>query len=127
MPWCGLILTHAGKYNMDPFLVAAVILQESGGQPDILSDSGAVGVMQIMPSDGIAASFQCINGPCFASRPTIAELLDPEFNVNFGTKMLSGMIGKYGSVREALAAYGPYDVGYSYADKVLSIYDNIRN
>lgn len=106
--------------------MAAVILQESGGQSDILSASGAVGLMQIMPNDGVAASFECANGPCFAGRPSTAELTDPEFNINFGTKMLSGMISKYGSEREALVAYGPYNVGYYYADKVLTIYDHIR-
>lgn len=126
LTWCDLIITHAGKYNIDPYLVAAVMLQESGGQPDVVSVSGAIGLMQIMPNDGIASSFMCANGPCFAERPSTQELLDPEFNINFGTRMLAGHIEKYGSVRDALKAYGPYDVGYYYADKVLAIYDSIR-
>lgn len=97
------------------------MLQESGGQADAISTSGAVGLMQIMPKDGIASTFTCINGPCFASRPSIQELLDPEFNVEYGCKMLAGLIGTKGSEREALKAYGPYDVGYDYADEVLTI------
>lgn len=100
------------------------MLQESGGNPKAYSHSGAVGLMQIMPRDGIAASFMCINGPCFGSRPTIKELEDPEFNIEFGTRMLSGLISKYGNVRDALKFYGPMDVGYNYADKVLAIYEN---
>ncbi len=80
--WCGLIESSASKYGVDSLLVASVMLQESGGQPEIMAASGAVGLMQVMPSDGIAAGFQCVNGPCFASRPTIAELKDPAFNVD---------------------------------------------
>lgn len=124
-PWCGLIESTSAKYGMDPLLIAAVMLQESGGQPEIMSTSGAVGLMQVMPRDGISASFQCINGPCFASRPTIEELKDPTFNVDFGVRMLAGLTKRHGDVREALKSYGPYDVGYRYADQVLAIYTSL--
>lgn len=124
-PWCGLIEASATKYGLDPLLIASVMLQESGGQPEIMSSSGAVGLMQVMPSDGIAANFQCINGPCFASRPTIVELKDPAFNVDYGVRMLAGLIEKHGDIREALKSYGPYDVGYRYADQVLAIRNSL--
>lgn len=124
-PWCALIEQAASKYGVDALLVASVMLQESGGQPEIMSTSGAVGLMQVMPRDGIAADFQCINGPCFASRPSIEELKDPAFNVDFGVRMLAGLIEKHGDIREALKSYGPYDVGYRYADQVLSIRNSL--
>jgi hypothetical protein len=38
--------------------------------------------------------------------------------------MLAGLNQKYGSIRDALKAYGPMDTGYAYADKVLSIFQN---
>jgi len=120
-PWCAPIEEASKQYSVDALLVAAVMLQESGGQPQVMSDSGAVGLMQVMPSDGISATFQCINGPCFANRPTIQELQDPAFNIDYGVRMLAGLIERYGDIREALKAYGPYDVGYLYADKVLTI------
>jgi soluble lytic murein transglycosylase-like protein len=123
--WCGLIEQAAQKYNVSPQLIAAVMLQESGGQADVVSASGAVGLLQVMPSDGIAASFQCSNGPCFASRPSTQQLMDPAFNVDYGVRMLSNLLQKYGSEREALKAYGPYNVGYYYADKVLAIRGNL--
>ena len=123
--WCGLIESAAGKYGVDALLIASVMLQESGGQPEIMSSSGAVGLMQVMPRDGIAANFQCVNGPCFTSRPTIAELKDPAFNVDFGVRMLAGLINKHGDIREALKSYGPYDVGDRYADQVLSIRNSL--
>jgi hypothetical protein len=36
--------------------------------------------------------------------------------------MLAGLLQKYGNTREALKYYGPMNVGYYYADKVLGIY-----
>ncbi len=36
--------------------------------------------------------------------------------------MLAGLLNRHGSLREALKAYGPKDVGYYYADKVLGHY-----
>jgi soluble lytic murein transglycosylase-like protein len=123
--WCSLIEQSSQKYNVSAQLIAAVMLQESGGQAEVISSSGAVGLLQVMPSDGIAASFMCGSGPCFASRPTTRQLLDPAFNIDYGVRMLASLTQKYGSEREALKAYGPYDVGYYYADKVLTIKDNI--
>ena len=61
LQWCDLITLYADENGLDPNLLAAVMLQESGGNPDAYSHSGAVGLMQIMPRDGIAASFQCSN------------------------------------------------------------------
>jgi soluble lytic murein transglycosylase-like protein len=126
MQWCEMITAIAAQAELPPNLIASVILQESGGNATAYSRSGAVGLMQVMPRDGIAAGFDCINGPCFASRPTIEELQDPGFNIEFGSRMLSGLIAKTGNPREALKAYGPMDVDYSYADKVLAIYENYR-
>ena len=120
--WCDLIERYAAQDGLDPNLIAAVMVQESGGNPDALSRSGAVGLLQVMPRDGKAASFQCINGPCFQSRPSMAELYDPEFNIRFGAGMLAGLAQRHGDLRAALRAYGPGDAGYSYADKVLAIY-----
>ncbi len=126
LQWCEIITRFASQEDLAPNLVAAVMLQESGGDSNAYSGSGAVGLMQVMPRDGLAAAFECINGPCFASRPTIEELLDPSYNVKYGTHMLAELINKLGDVREALKAYGPMDRGYTYADKVLAIYENYR-
>jgi soluble lytic murein transglycosylase-like protein len=119
--WCADIETYARENGLDPNLVSAVMLQESAGQPDAYSKSGAVGLLQVMPRDGKAASFSCPGGPCFASRPTMQELFDPKFNISYGTQLLASLIQKYGDIREALKAYGPMDVGYYYADLVIGI------
>jgi soluble lytic murein transglycosylase-like protein len=119
--WCGMIETYAARHGLEANLVAAVMLQESAGNPQAYSKSGAVGLMQVMPRDGLAKSFMCVNGPCFADRPSSSELFDPEFNISYGTGMLADLIQRRGSVRDALRAYGPMDMGYRYADLVLSI------
>ncbi len=119
--WCGLITEYSDKNGLDPDLIAALIWQESGGNPVAYSKSGAVGLMQVMPRDGISASFQCPNGPCFKNRPSIEELKDPEFNIAYGTGMLSRLQQNHGNLREALKSYGPMDVGYYYADIVLNL------
>lgn len=124
--WCDLIVRYAGENGLEANLVAAVILQESGGNPKAFSKSGAVGLMQVMPNDGLASSFMCINGPCFSARPSTDELYDPEFNISYGTRMLSALINKKGDVREALRSYGPINMGYRYADIILGIKDRYQ-
>ena len=125
--WCGIIEEYSEKNNIPAELIAAVITQESGGKPGAYSSSGAVGLMQVMPRDGIAAGFMCVNGPCFRERPLRRELEDPEYNIKYGVKMLKRLKKQKGDWREALRAYGPRDVGYSYADKVLRIYERYRS
>ena len=124
--WCSLMNQAASEHGLDINLIAAVMLQESGGNPQAYSKSGAVGLLQVMPKDGIAASFMCINGPCFTNRPTMDELFDPDFNIQFGVRMLAGLLARHGNLRDALKAYGPMDMGYHYSDKVLSIYNNYQ-
>lgn len=119
--WCGYIEHYASENGVDPNLISAVMLQESAGKPDAYSKSGAVGLLQVMPRDGLATKFMCKNGPCFSDRPSMEELFDPKYNVAYGTQMLADLIQYYGDVREALKAYGPKDVGYYYADIVLGI------
>lgn len=144
--WCSLIETKANKYGMDPLLIASLILVESGGQAQPgstiqvidgveyhTSSSGAVGLMQVMPRDGMSAGFQCINGPCFSNRPTTAQLIDPTFNVDYGVRMLAGLVEKQGDIREALKSYGPnpddlyaiYGSYYWYADMILGIRNDL--
>ena len=124
--WSDLIEVYAHQQRLPADLLAALIWQESGGNSKAYSRSGAVGLMQVMPRDGIAKEFECSNGPCFANRPTIAQLKDPEFNIAYGARMLANLVNRHGNLRDALKAYGPMDVGYYYSDKVLGIYKKYR-
>lgn len=128
LPWCDLVVKYAEEYKLDPYLVFAVVQQESGGNPNAINrKSGAVGLMQVMPRDGIAGTIMCDNGPCFADRPLTQELLNPELNIQKGCNILRGYIDKYGgSIRDGLWAYYGTDSTYAeYADIVLNIYSSL--
>lgn len=124
--WCEVIEIYSNNVEIDPLLVAAVIEQESGGRENAISKDGAVGLMQIMPGDGKALEFQCQGGACFLDRPSTESLLKPEYNISYGVEMLSGLIQITGDFREALFLYGPFDVGYDYADKVINIWEGYK-
>src|SRR5262249_16017125 len=68
-----IVRGHARNYHLDPALLAAVIYQESNFRPTARSSSGAVGLMQLMPStaEGIAAR---TGGTKFK----LDDLVDPE-------------------------------------------------
>jgi soluble lytic murein transglycosylase len=95
-----IIRGHAHNYHLDPALIAAVIYQESKFRPTARSDSGAVGLMQLLPATarGIAAR---TGGTQFQ----VDDLLDPEINVRYGSWYLRHLLDKYGDERTALAAY----------------------
>ena len=126
LQWCGQIERNASENGIDPNLISAVMLQESAGRANAYSKDGAVGLLQVMPRDGLASDFMCPGGPCFSDRPSTQQLFDPDFNIEYGTEMLANLVAHYGDVREALKAYGPKDVGYYYADIVLGILESHR-
>jgi len=73
------------KYSVDPKLVASVIIVESGANPFAVSESDAVGIMQIhLPTWGLLAEQQGIN------------LFKIEDNADLGVRILSGYIKSYG-------------------------------
>ena len=125
--WDILVNSNAKFYNLDANLIYAIIWVESAGNPQAYSSSGAVGLMQIMPRDGLAAGFKCGSNPCFMNRPLASELWPPAVNIAYGCKLLREYISQYSNIREALKHYGPMDVGYSYADKVIELSRSYSN
>jgi soluble lytic murein transglycosylase len=127
-----IIRGHAANYDLDPALVAAVIYQESKFDPDARSDSGALGLMQLLPetAKGIAARTG-------GSQFRVADLRNPEINVRYGSWYLRHLLDKYGSEEQALAAYnggqGNVDRGVvfreteHYVDRVLELREIYRD
>jgi peptidoglycan lytic transglycosylase len=95
-----IVRGHAANYHLDGALLAAVIYAESKFRSDARSDSGAIGLMQLLPStaEGIARR---TGGTKFR----VADLYDPELNVRYGSWYLRHLLDKYGEERTALAAY----------------------
>lgn len=122
--WCSEMVLTADRCNIDIELLAALTLWESGGDNDAISHAGAVGLTQVMPRDGIAASFMCLNGPCFKDRPTTEELKNPQTNLDFGGCLLSGLVSDYG-LRDGLTKYSGGYYYYQYADPIAQIYKEL--
>jgi soluble lytic murein transglycosylase len=96
-----IVRGHAGNYDLDPALLAAVIYAESRFDPDVESSAGAVGLMQLLPktAKGIAVR---TGGAQFV----VSDLRDPEINVRYGSWYLNHLRARYdGDMRLALAAY----------------------
>jgi len=70
---------HSAKYRVDPYLVVAVMKNESGFNAEAQSHRGAMGLMQIMPETG-AWIAKSIDFPNFKDK----MLLLPELNIKFG-------------------------------------------
>jgi len=88
---------QAGRYGIDPYLVLAVIREESRFDPEAVSPARAVGLMQLLPSTA-----QGILG----TRLPPSRLMNPHLNIRAGVAYLAGLIRRYnGSVPLAVAAY----------------------
>lgn len=86
------IFTASNKHRIDPALVKAVILIESGYNPYAVSPKGAVGLMQLMPH--IIDSFG------------IKDAFDPFLNIDGGVRYLSQLLRFFqGDIYLSLAAY----------------------
>src|ERR1700730_14402172 len=73
------IRQSAEKYNMNPFLIAAMIRVESNYQSDIQSKKGAIGLMQLMPD---TADWVLESGNFTAKSD---EIRKPGMNIEMGT------------------------------------------
>lgn len=82
----------AARYALPPALLYAIIHEESGGYPCIVSSAGAVGLMQLMPA---TARHNGVRNRC-----------NPRENVMGGSRYLRWCLNRYhGNLRLALAAY----------------------
>jgi len=104
-PWWDTIKAESAKNNLDPYLVASLIRQESEFNPSVVSYANAWGLMQLLPPVGKALAKQ--EG---MSHFQTFQLLDPETNIKLGTRYLRQMMDRFGGVQEyALAAYNAGD------------------
>jgi soluble lytic murein transglycosylase-like protein len=102
-----LIIEQARAQSLDPYLVLALIKQESAFDDQTYSSAGATGYMQLMPFTAL----EMIPG---VERN---QLNRPEINLQAGTRYLRRMLDRYqGSVPHALAAY---NAGPAAVDKWL--------
>jgi soluble lytic murein transglycosylase len=95
-----LLKGNAQARGLDPYLVAALVLQESNFDAGIRSSAKAVGLMQVLPSTGRRYAKK-MNIRTFSER----SLTNPEINVTIGTQYFNDLVGRFGAPYFALASY----------------------
>jgi peptidoglycan lytic transglycosylase len=87
--------------DLDPYLVASLIRQESEFNPIAVSRANAVGLMQLLPRTGKLVAHQVD-----LKRYSASQLYTPTVNLQLGTHYFRGMVNQFGgSFEHALAAY----------------------
>jgi soluble lytic murein transglycosylase-like protein len=110
------------EHGVDPKLIDALVVIESGYNPKAVSRKGAMGLMQLMPET--------------AKRLDVDDPFNPAENIRGGVREFSRLVRRYsGNLQLALAAYNagegavsryrgvpPYAETRSYVAKILSLY-----
>lgn len=96
----GTIKQEAKRHGVDPYVAAGLIRQESVFNPNAISRVGARGLMQLMPATG-----QQISRRQGIGAITAADLYNPSINIKLGMSYLAQMLGEFGRVEYAAAAY----------------------
>jgi soluble lytic murein transglycosylase len=123
--WDADILRAGRKLEVSPALVKAVIHCESAFDPDAVSHRGASGLMQLMPTT--------------ARQMGVGDPFDPAENILGGTRYLKHLLGRFGEVELAVAAYNagpeavrqhrgvpPFRETRSYVRNVIGLYQQYR-
>jgi soluble lytic murein transglycosylase-like protein len=120
-----LIKGAAQSNRLEPALVTAVMLAESGGDPRAQSKRGARGLMQLMPAT--------------ARQYGVSNVFDPEENIRGGSRYLRDLVERYqNDMQLVLAAYNagpeavdrhggipPFKETLEYVPRVLQIYHRL--
>jgi hypothetical protein len=111
------IVQNSKKYNLDPKLVASIVIVESSANPFAISNADAVGVMQIhMPTWGKTADKENLN------------LFRVEDNIALGVRILKGYVARHGLWPGVMRYRGwietpeSYQEADDYAQKVRHLY-----
>lgn len=107
----GLVPTikEQGAKGVDPYLVAAIIREESQYDWKAVSRVGAIGLMQVMPGTANAVAQR------YGFPPVVRDdLFDQETNIRIGVRYVEQLLEQFsGNVVQTIAAYnaGPVVVG----------------
>ena len=85
--------------NLDPNLIFAVIKAESDFDPNVVSKSGACGLMQIMPATAKYMIEQ------YDLNCSLDDLFLPSVNIEIGSQYLRYLLDKYKNLDDVIVAY----------------------
>jgi peptidoglycan lytic transglycosylase len=95
-----LIRRYSYEHQLDPYVVAALIAQESTFTADVKSSANAYGLMQLLPSTGRQYA-KLLHLPRFS----IGMLTTAEPNIKMGTAYFADLVKQFGGAHFALATY----------------------
>jgi soluble lytic murein transglycosylase len=98
--WASELSEAAGRASVDPYLVAAIVREESSYNSQARSRVGARGLMQLMPDTARPMARQ--RGLPFNDGALLDE---PSANLTLGAAHLAGLLKEFGDARLAVAAY----------------------
>ncbi len=119
--WGQDINTNSKHLNLDPYLIISLIREESYFNPEAKSSTGALGLMQLMPSTAVYVASK------YDLRyPTFKTLITPEKNITIGSyyfKHIKTLLANNDLM--AIAAYngGPNSVKYWQSDLKYKDFD----
>lgn len=114
------VFENSQKYDLDPYLVFAIIKAESGFNKNAQSSQGAKGLMQITDSTG-----EWIAKQLKYDDHSIADLYNPEYNIRMGCWYLNSLIKQFdGDTALAIAAY---NAGSGNVQKWLNNYEHSKD
>lgn len=121
------ISRRAAQYGVDPQLARAIAWQESGFNQGVVSSTGAVGVMQLMPETARWVSRVLVGRPL--NRRSVSD------NIEGGVAYLAWLTRRAPNTRTAVGAYyqglrslvkrGPYLDTTAYVNSVMALYGQV--
>ena len=96
--YINIIQKYSNEYNIDKYLVMAIIRTESKFKEDAVSSKGARGLMQLKEE----TAAWCMEKYGISSD---ADITDPETNIRTGCAYMHYLLEKFGDEKVAVAAY----------------------
>ena len=116
------LLAAAARHDVSAALLAAQLLAESNFNPSAVSAAGAQGIAQFMPATAAAYGLR--------------DPFDPVASIDAQARLMAELLGQFGSVELALAAYNagpgpvsacncvpPYPETQAYVGRILGLLD----
>ncbi|HZF39853.1 MAG TPA: transglycosylase SLT domain-containing protein [Blastocatellia bacterium] len=100
LKWWSNIKEESKRHNLDPYMIAGLIRQESVFIPNAHSYANAYGLMQLLPYVG-----RDVARKTGAGAITTNDLFNPVLNIQLGTAFVKELMDKFNRFEYAAAAY----------------------
>lgn len=102
LKWWANVKEEAKRHNLDPYLIAGIIRQETVFDAKARSRANAMGLMQLLPSTGQAVARRNNLG---GGRIASSDLYNPVLNIQLGTAYVRQLMDDFHRFEYVAAAY----------------------